>query len=398
MGMTCLFQTRKCDTPRPFEPPAWACHFNSCDELPYGIDGHRWWQMGYWWVELGGEHHSIHDTEVLRHELLRIAYGVWDHIKNHCPMKKEAENWTLEWIQFLPGKRESRRYIGAHVLTQNDIESEGRFDDIVAYGGWSMDDHNPAGFNSVRIKAPSTIFHPAPSPYGIPFRCLYSRNISNLMFAGRDASCTHAAMSSTRIMGTCCNMGQAAGAAAAMAVEKGILPRDMPPHIDALQQTLLRDDVYIPWLRQRFSPLTNQSRLVASRGNPEPVRDGINRPVGNDLHSWECTAGDHLAYMFPRENIINSAVLILESGLDRNIAMSYHGAYNCQAAIMPDGMPKAFRIEGLINGQWLELARVDRNRRRMMNFRIDRKLAGIRFVLEATYGNAASRVFAFYIE
>ncbi|HBN84015.1 MAG TPA: FAD-dependent oxidoreductase, partial [Clostridiales bacterium] len=71
----------------------------------------------------------------------------------------------LEWVGFLPGKRESRRYMGDHILTQNDVRAEGRFDDMVAYGGWTMDDHHPDGFLH---KGKPNIFHPAPTPYGIP--------------------------------------------------------------------------------------------------------------------------------------------------------------------------------------------------------------------------------------
>jgi len=70
---------------------------------------------------------------------------------------------------------------------------------------------------------PGRAAHRFPSgavPYGIPYRSLYSRNIANLMFAGRDASCTHAAMSSTRVMGTGCSMGQAIGTAAALAAKR----------------------------------------------------------------------------------------------------------------------------------------------------------------------------------
>jgi len=224
MGMSCFFQAREHTTPQPFTPPGWAYTFDSCDRLPYGAEGHGWPHMGYWWIELGGEYHSIYDTERLRDELLRIVYGVWDHIKNRCPGKSRAENLAVDWIQFLPAKRESRRYVGAHVLTQNDIEAGGRFEDAVAYGGWPMDDHHPSGFHSAGLGVPATVFHPAPSPYRIPYRALYSRNVSNLMFAGRNASCTHAAMSSTRVQGTGCSMGQAVGTAAAFALQKGIAP------------------------------------------------------------------------------------------------------------------------------------------------------------------------------
>lgn len=235
MGMTCLFQARTAASPQPFTPPAWAYRFDRCEDMPKGASGHRWLEMGYWWIELGGEQNCIQDTETIRDELLKIVFGVWDHIKNRCPAKDRACSWTLDWIQFLPAKRESRRYLGAHVLTQRDIEAEGLFDDKVAYGGWPMDDHNPSGFFSARRRVPPTIYHPAPSPFGIPYRALYSRNISNLMFAGRNASCTHAAMSSTRVMGTACSMGQALGTAAALATRLKLEPADLLGHIAELQ-------------------------------------------------------------------------------------------------------------------------------------------------------------------
>ena len=397
MGMTCLFQSREYDAPQSFEAPPCAYRFESCDELPYGSRGHRWWEMGYWWVELGGDQDSIHDAERIRDELLEIAFGVWDHIKNRCPNRQEAQNWALEWIQFLPAKRESRRYLGAHILTQNDIEAEGKFEDVVAYGGWSMDDHHPAGFGAVRVGAPATMFHPAPSPYGIPYRCLYSRNIDNLMFAGRDASCTHAAMSSTRVMGTGCSMGQAVGTGAALAVAKGIRPSGITSYISELQQALLQDDVYLPGVSQAFSEVTRNARLEASRDNPEPVRDGINRPVADDEHAWTCQRGDWIAYRFDKTVRIRRATVILDSALDRNVALSYHQKDD-QLTSPPEVMPRAFRIEGLIDSEWQEVARVDQNHQRLRPFTVDREFDGIRFVLEETWGAEETRLYAFYVD
>ena len=395
MGMTCLFQTREYDSPQPFQPPHWACRFERDEDLPYGAGGHRWWTMGYWWVELGGEHDTIHDGEMLRDELLKIAYGVWDHIKNHGG--HGADNWALEWVQFLPARRESRRYVGQHVLSQGDIESGGRFPDAVAYGGWSMDDHHPAGFWAARLGAPATVFHHAPSPYGIPYGCLVSRNVENLMFAGRNASCTHAAMSSTRVMGTGCSMGQAAGTAAALAVRLDTDPRGVADHVPALQQVLLRDDAYIPWLRQQFGPLTTGATLTASQGDAEPLRDGVNRPVGDETHRWPCRAGDHVACEFGGARFVQSATVVLDSALHKNIQMSYHQRDD-QLTRLPDELPRAFRFEGLRDGAWVPLVEVADNRNRLIRVPVRQSLDGVRFVLDATWGAETTNLYAFYVD
>ncbi|HRU07461.1 MAG TPA: FAD-dependent oxidoreductase, partial [Candidatus Brocadiia bacterium] len=129
MGMSCLIQARETDRPQPFIPPAWANRYLTEDALPHR--NHDVPESNFWWIELGGDQDSIHDTETIRDELLKVAFGVWDHIKNHGD--HGADNWALDWVGFLPGKRESRRYLGDHILTQNDVRAEGRFDDIVAY-------------------------------------------------------------------------------------------------------------------------------------------------------------------------------------------------------------------------------------------------------------------------
>jgi hypothetical protein len=397
MGMTCLFQAREYNSLQTFEPPHWARKFETCDELPGGVGRHSWFEMGYWWVELGGEQDSIHDTEELRDELLKITFGIWDHIKNRCPDRRDSENWALDWIQFLPGKRESRRYTGAYVLNQNDIESSGLFDDIVAYGGWAMDDHHPAGFEAVKIAKPPTIFHPTPSPYGIPYRSLYSRNITNLMFAGRDASCTHAAMSSSRVMGTGSSMGQAVGMAAAIAAEKDLLPAEIRNHIVELQQELMLVDAYMPGVKQTFIPLVTSASLTASQGDPEPVRDGISRPVGDDDHCWICRKDGWIEYRFQSLSKVSNITVILDSGLDLQVALSYHQKDD-QLTAPPHVMPKGFRIDGLVDDKWVELFRTDRNYQRFCRLAVNRALEGLRFTLDETWGAEESRLYSFYMD
>jgi len=387
MGMTCLFQSKDMGSPQPFEPPAWANDYPTEADLPRH---HGWLEMGYWWVELGGENDSIHDTEKIRDELLKITFGIWDHLKNHGD--HGAENWALDWVQFLPGKRESRRYIGDHVLTQNDVESEGKFADVVAFGGWTMDDHHPAGF---MYKGRPTIFHPAPSPYGIPYRCLYSKNVENLMFAGRCASMSHAAMSSTRVMGTASSMGQAVGTAAAMAIKGKVPPGKV--EVKALQQTLLRQDAYIPLVKQQFSELTRSAKLKSSAGNPEPLRDGINRPVGEDQHCWEGKIGDSIECTWEEPEMAANATLILDSALSRLIAMSYHQKDN-QLTHPPEEMTKDLRLEIRTSDGWKLWRNVKGNHQRLLRIEIGVPVTGVRATADSTWGAEKVRVYAFYMD
>ncbi|MFH1708733.1 MAG: FAD-dependent oxidoreductase [Planctomycetota bacterium] len=394
MGMTCLFQAREHDRPMPYTPPAWAHKFSSCDDLPHGRKAHDWFEMGYWWIELGGEYDSIRDTEYLRDELLKIALGVWDHIKNHCDGR--AEKWAIEWLQFLPGKRESVRYEGDHILNQNDIEAGGKFDDLAAYGGWSMDDHHPAGYWSVKIGAPSTMFHKAPYPYGIPYRSLYSKNIANLFVGGRCHSATHMALSSTRVAGTGSSMAQAIGAAAALCVQKGLDPRGILSHMATLQQALLVDDAYLPGIRQQFGDLTLKAKLTALQGDPAPVRDGTNRQVGDDPHAWTHKPGDSIAYELSAPRFVAQAVLALDSGMERDIQMSYHGKYGAKL-ILPDVIADSFDVEIKEGGAWHRHASVTGNCRRFIRIPIEKPCEGVRYTLRKTNGASAIRMYSFYL-
>ncbi|MFQ3548224.1 MAG: FAD-dependent oxidoreductase [Armatimonadota bacterium] len=396
MGMTCLFQAVDTGTPQKYEPPRWAYSYESDDELPYGANDHNWWRMGYWWIELGGEQDSIADTEKLRDELLKITLGVWDHIKNKGD--HGAENWALEWIQFLPAKRESRRYIGKHILTQNDIESGGQFDDVVAYGGWSMDDHHPAGFNATKLGHPATIFHPAPSPYGIPLRAFISKNIDNLMFAGRCASATHAAMSSTRVMGTGCSMGQAVGTAIALSLNENLKIDTYEEFIKKLQQALLKDDCYIPNIKYEISEITKNAELSSNQGNPEPIRDGINRPIGEDNHCWECSEGDWVSYTFNQEIDISEVRLILDSSLDKHITLSLHKQYNERISQIPITLPKSFELEALKDECWNRITLIEDNYQRLVKIPLSIRTRGIRFKLHSTWGAEKTKLFAFYLD
>ncbi|MBN1878140.1 MAG: FAD-dependent oxidoreductase [Anaerolineae bacterium] len=390
MGMSCLIQARETDRPQPFIPPAWANVYETCEDLPYR--GHDILTTNFWWIELGGEQDSIHDTEAIRDELLKVAFGVWDHIKNRGD--HGAENWVLEWIGFLPGKRESRRYEGDVMMTQNDVRAGGKFEDLIAYGGWTMDDHHPGGIN---WPGEPTIFHPAPSPFGIPYRCLYSRTIDNLFCAGRNISVTHAAMSATRVMATCDVLGQAIGTAAAMATRERTTPRDIyTDHITELQQTLMDDDVYLPWHTRTIPALAQTATLTASEGNPAPLRNGLDRPIGEADNGWIGRLGAWIQYSFDTPRKVRRLRFTFDSDLNRpekNQPSSY--PLDMEPITTPATLVRAFRVETLTeDGEWILVTRVDNNYQRLVHLNVDVTTRALRFIPEATWDATAAHVFA----
>ncbi|MCC7474702.1 MAG: FAD-dependent oxidoreductase, partial [Pirellulales bacterium] len=249
LGSSILFQARRHDRPMPFVAPRWARKFGE-EQLqlrPHGTTaglGDLGLEYGYWWVEWGGHLDTIADNEAIRDELLAIVLGVWDHVKNGGD--HGADHWALEWFGFLPGKRESRRFVGQHVLTERDVLGSTAFDDAIAYGGWFIDTHPVWGVDAVG--EPPCTQHEVPHLYDIPLRACVARDVENLMFAGRNISATHVAFASTRVMGTCAAVGQGVGTAAAFAVGQGVSPANLAADADAIyaiQQQLLEDDAYL---------------------------------------------------------------------------------------------------------------------------------------------------------
>jgi hypothetical protein len=199
---------------------------------------------GFWWLEWGGALDTVHDTMKIKDEVQRITLGVWDYLKNRSPLAARLTAYELDWMGAVPGKRESRRFEGDHILTMNDIDRQAHFDDAVAYGGWGFDHHPPGGFHDK--ENPSTHQY-LRGPHNVPLRSLYSRNVANLFFAGRNISATHYALSSTRVMLTCAQLGEAVGMAASHAVRSRLEPRQLTAGaaLHAVQRDLLLADHHI---------------------------------------------------------------------------------------------------------------------------------------------------------
>ena len=255
LGHSLYFYSKDVGRPVQFTPPSFALlditkiprwrHFNAKE---HGCK--------LWWIEHGGLLDTVHDTERIKWELWQVVYGVWHHIKNSGRFP-EAENLTLEWIGTIPGKRESRRFEGDYMLRQQDIVEQRAQPDAVAFGGWAIDLHPAEGVFSDQPGC--TQWH-AKGVYQIPYRCLYSRNITNLFLAGRIISASHVAFGSSRVMATCAHAGQAVGLAAALCRRDQSLPRALtaPPRMAELQRALWRSAQHIPGV-----PLRDDANLAA---------------------------------------------------------------------------------------------------------------------------------------
>lgn len=422
MGMSCLLQVRETDQPVHFKAPEWATYYGSREDFPYRDIDPR--ETNFWWIELGGEEDNVADTERIKQRLLASALGIWDFIKNRSGIDG-VDRLDIDFIGFLPGKRESRRYVGDHIITQNDVSSRGRFEDIVAYGGWSMDDHHPAGLEH---PGHPTVFHEAPSPWGIPLRALYSRNIANLYCAGRNISATHVALASSRVMRTCAIIGQAVGTAASIGAEENLDPRGVYEHrLSELQQRLMDDDCWLPGKSRDPSALTNQASLEADQGDPEALRNGIDRPTEKypedalraiirppdeggpaattppDIewvdNAWVTRVGSSVVFRWPEPQTVEGLRIVFDSNLNRyyrdmRMLFGYFKDYEPKGP--PAEMIRAFSIEYLdTENEWTEVVRVTDNAQRLVRGRFEPvETTAIRLKLIDSWGNRSVRVFA----
>ena len=326
MGNSIMFIARDLGHPVKYTKPSWAYTFTEeqLKNRPHSSIG-----SGYWWVELGGNDlNTITDAEEIRDELYKTIYGLWDHIKNGG--EHGAENYELDWVGQVPGKRESRRMIGDYVLKETDLLNTVHFDDAISYGGWDMDCHTIDGLRSGNDEP--TKYIGFPDLYEIPYRTIISKNISNLFLSGRAFSCTHLAFASTRVMATCAAVAQAAGTAGAMAIKYNTTPRGIyENHIKELQQTLLKDDCYIPNVKNedekdfaRFAKISASS--TKSGYDAENIINGVARQVHDDVNCWHSNGlsadGEYIELSFEKAVDVSEIHLKFDSNLSKQLTIT----------------------------------------------------------------------------
>lgn len=403
MGNTLMFCANDTGKPCAFEKPEWAYDISE-EELKnrqHSADGPERLGVdsGYWWLELGGTKNVIADGEEIRDELLRTLYGIWDHVKNKGD--HGAENYALDWVQFLPGKRESRRIEGDYILKQQDLEQAVPFWDTVAYGGWPMDMHPPEGF---LYRGEATCYLHLKQVYSIPYRCYYAKNLENLMMAGRNISATHTAFGSVRVMATCAAGGQAVGTAAAMAVKRGCTPRQIAGCMEELQQQLLRDDCYLPNVRNRDSADLARSAVVEASSwqqgwEPAQVINGFSRGVGKTTNAWRsenleaCGAWLRLS-ISPAE--IKEVSLKFDSDLSKEIMISLSkSVQRHQVPGVPSTLVKDYSLRFLRAGEEIHRMDICGNYQRFRTHRLPKTILAdtVELIVHATNGSKAATVY-----
>mgnify|MGYP000382864361 CR=1 FL=1 len=213
MGSSVLWGSKETDSVQKFPNVPWA--------LPVAKEYEE--VNGEWqWEFSRNDLHQIHDAEEIRDHMLRAIYG------SFANAKKNSKNATrkLEWVSYLVGKRESRRLVGDHIFTFKDAKTGIEFADAVVQETREVDVHYQTVLEDEKNPdfISEALFYKTPMYY-IPYRSLYSKNISNLFMAGRNFSTSHVGLGGPRVMRTTGQMGAAVGLAAALCKKYEVNPR-----------------------------------------------------------------------------------------------------------------------------------------------------------------------------
>lgn len=209
-------------------------------------------------TRFAGNSDDVHD--MTRGEI-RVRHDVWELVRYLRANVPGFEHCYVQQTSPQIGPRESRQIVGPYALTGDDIRAGRKFDDAIARGSWWIDIHCPYGntwpvhlciaecpkagecpywaAEHERMYSRSELYPPDGDWYDIPYRSLLSVGIRNLLASGRCISATHEGMAGARVMATCVAIGQAAGTAAALAIQQGVSPHEVD--VTALQQALRGD-------------------------------------------------------------------------------------------------------------------------------------------------------------
>ncbi len=242
MGMSVMWRSRTEAAPVSFPDIDWGITFN--EKRCYYV------RNGDWEWETGQYRNQAEETEYIRDYGLMTIFGNWSYLKNHSKRQAEWTNDVIYWVSPLGGKRESYRVVGDYVMTQNDIEDFVVYPDATGSITWNIDLHFPDPIHAELFDEPfrSCAYHRhILKPYPVPYRCLYSKDVTNLFLAGRHISVSHVAFAPTRVMRTLGVLGEVVGMAASICRRHDVYPRDVyESHLDELKSMMTRGVPYGP--------------------------------------------------------------------------------------------------------------------------------------------------------
>ena len=186
------------------------------------------------------------------------------------------------------------------------------------------------------------------APFGIPLRSLYSKNIANLFFAGRNISCTHMGLSACRVMGSCALMGQAVGTAAAIACKQHILPKEVQKeYIFLLQEQLMEDDVMLPGFVRKISEITAEAH-----SDFPLLQNAVDRNMDERENGVWLRCGEECIYKWDKPVTVSGCRFIFDTFLVfRDKRMRKMEAL-ADRKEMPEMLVRNFHIDFLIDGKW----------------------------------------------
>ncbi len=182
---------------------------------------------------------NVFDLTKAEFECRRQVQVLCEFFKQYCP---GFENAYITTTAQQVGIRETRRIVGEYCLNKDDVLHVHQFDDNIAQCAYMIDIHDHT--------STELFYTPVPDgrSYGIPYRCLIPREKENILFAGRCISATQEAQGSCRVMPPSFSLGQAAGTAAALAVQTGVTPRNLD--VQLLRKKLIENGQVVDELRE----------------------------------------------------------------------------------------------------------------------------------------------------
>ncbi|MBQ8858615.1 MAG: FAD-dependent oxidoreductase, partial [Clostridia bacterium] len=243
--------------------------------------------------------------------------------------------------------------------------------------------------------------HKVKEPYAIPYRCLYTEELANLAFAGRNISATHMAMSSTRVMATCGLMGHAVGTAASLAKKYGVGFGGVLAHMDELKQALRDDDCYLLYTPRQSSALIREAECNLTEEKRGRLLFGIGRSFKED-NALSLAKGEPLTFTFTPTHV-GRIRLLFDSDIARVCQPIRDLRMYPQRYALAKDEPKTFVPPALVRAYTVTVVTEDgetltfkdrENISRLVFLPVDRRLTSITFVGEETYGAEDIRLFS----